>query len=36
MPSVLRLLILVNSLQNSFKENGAEIPVSRGKSKKKG
>lgn len=40
MPSILRLLILVNSLQNRFKENGAKIPVpkgkSKGKSKKKG
>ena len=36
MPSILRLLILVNSLQNRFKENGAKIPVPKGKSKKKG
>ena len=36
MPSVLRLLILVNLLQNRFKENGAKIPVPKGKSKKKG
>ena len=40
MPSILRLLFLVNSLQNRFKENGAKIPVpkekSKGKSKKKG
>ena len=36
MPSILRLLILVNSLQNRFKENGAKIPVPKENLERKG